>query len=177
MKASELRLLMVFVALVALIGGWLLFDTLKAWQSRTARKEWQAEQEQIQATTLLAEAPQWTARGAWIATTQPVAKSELEANQGLLDTLKSSAADMGLEITKTQIEPVQKTAHYRQFGTTFTVKGAVPALMRWIHATQAPGSYYVVPLLRITPDKEDPAKVNAQVTFWRWYGAEIAAAE
>lgn len=176
MKASERRLLMLFLVLVALLGGVLLADQLRAWQHRLDRRERDAELVQIEATTLLAEAPQWMARGAWLAQAQPVAKSELEANQGLLDVLQGSASAAGLEIQKPVIDPVHKTDVYRQFGVSFTVKGEVPALMGWIHSTLQPGSFYVVPSLRITPDKEVPEKVTAQVRFWRWYGPELAAA-
>jgi hypothetical protein len=103
-----------------------------------------------------------------------VAKSEREANENLFSSLLEAAQSGGLQTSKPQFDPVEKTSFYRQFGITFNAKGEVPALMRWIHATLQPDAFYVMPLLRITPDKDEPSMVTAQVRFWRWYGPELA---
>lgn len=172
MKASERRLLMIFLAVIAAFGGLLLSERLQAWDHRLDLREREAALLQTEASMLLAEEPQWLAKGAWLTATQPVAQSELEANENLLGSLLGAATSGGLQISKTQLEPVQNTSFYQQFGITLNAKGEVPALMRWIHTTLQPDAFYVMPLLRITPDKDDPPKVTAQVRFWRWYGPE-----
>ncbi len=174
MKASERRLLMLFVALAVLLSGVVGVRLLLGWQKRLERRERDVELADAEANALMAEAPVWHDRGNWLAQSLPVMTTELEANQGLLDVLQNTAHEAGLEIKKTQIEAVEQTDNCRRFGVSLGVKGALPALMRWIHGRLNPGAFYEVPSLRITPDKDDPAKVFAQVRFWRCYAPATA---
>lgn len=175
MSSSERRLLGIFLGLVAGLGGYLLAAQFRSWQHRIERRERDVELRQMEAATLLAEAGRWRACAEWLGQAQPAAQSDLEAEQGLLDTLSQSATSAGLEIKQTKIEPKQTTDHYRQFGAMLTVRGEVPALFRWLHNLQQPSAFYVVPSLTITPDKEEPTKVNATVQIWRWYLPTLAA--
>jgi hypothetical protein len=177
MKANERRLLTAFVVLAVLFA--VVFGTqwIRGWQRRIERREREAELAQMEAATLLAEAPIWIAKDNWLSQKQPEAESESQANEGLLEHLRSSAASAGIEISKTQIEPAPKMEYYRQFGVSLLLKGDLPVIMRWTHGLLAPETFYVVPQLRITPDKDDPKKVTALVRVWRWYRPELAAAK
>jgi hypothetical protein len=105
----------------------------------------------------------------WNAQAQPVVTSEYDANDGLLKSVTDTAVGAGLDVVRTQIEEVIDTDYYRQYGVALTLRGKFPELMRWIHARLEPMAFYVIPKLKITPDKEDPEKVTAQVVIWRWY--------
>lgn len=175
MSSSERRLLGVFLGLIALLGGALTMQQFRSWQSRIDRKERNLELGQMEAKSLLAEAEHWKACSEWLAQTQPAAQSDLEAEQGLLDTLRQSAIAAGLETKQTKLEPKQITGYYRQFGVTLTVRGEVPVLFRWLHDMLQPSAFYVVPSLSIAPDKDEPTKVTATVQIWRWYLPELAA--
>lgn len=176
MSENERRLLTLFLALIAVLGGALGVQQFRNWQHRIERREHDVELKQLEATTLLAEAERWQACGEWLAQVQPEAKSDLEAEQGLLDSLRSSASSAGLETKQTKPEPKQTTPYYRQFSVTLTLKGEVESLFRWLHELQQPTTFYVVPNLTISPDKEDPTKVTATVQIMRWYTPELAAA-
>ena len=104
MKRSEVSLLAVVVALAALFGGVLGFQKLKGWQHRIERREQELELSQMEANALLAEADMWRARGEWLSQSVPAVASDLDANQGMLDTLTRTATAAGLKITNTQIE-------------------------------------------------------------------------
>ncbi|MFZ4766911.1 MAG: GspMb/PilO family protein [Roseimicrobium sp.] len=175
MKGSEQRLLMIFLVLVAILGGFLLAEQLNAWQGRLDRREHEAELLQVEHATRMAQAPEWTAKAAWLSQAQPVANSEQEASLALIETLQAAAKATGLDVTKTVIDPVEKSDYYRQFGVLLTVKGDFKPVMQWLHGTLSPQNFYVVPRLRITPDKEDPTKVTAELRFWRWYSPEFAS--
>jgi hypothetical protein len=176
MKASERRLVGVFLALGGILGGVFTVQHIRGWQHRIERREREVELAQVESRTLMGEAPQWMAREGWLVQVQPAAESELQANEGLLEHLRSSATAAGLEISKTQIEATHQTEYYRQFGVSLLLKGDLPPLMRWVHGLLGPQSFYVVPQLRISPDKEDPEKVTAQVRVWRWYRADLKLA-
>jgi hypothetical protein len=175
MRASERRLLGVFLTLGGVIGIVLSVQQIRAWQHRLERREREVELKQMESETLLAEAPIWIAKEAWLTQVQPAAESELQANEGLLERLRNSATGVGMEISKTQIEATQQTDYYRQFGVTLLLKGNLPPLMRWVHSLLTPDAFYVMPQLRISPDKEDPNKVTALVRVWRWYRADLSA--
>ncbi len=177
MSSNERNLLTVFLVLIALLGGALGVQQFRAWQHRIERKERDVELKQMEASSLLAEAERWTACREWLAQAQPMAQSDLEAEQGLLDSLRSSSSNAGLEIKKTTPETKQTTPFYRQFSVTLVLKGEVEALFRWLHELQQPTTFYVVPNITISPDKEDPTKVNATVQIMRWYTPELAAAQ
>lgn len=176
MSNSERRLLGVFLGLIALLGGWLTMQQFRTWQNGIDRKERNVELSQMEARALLAESEHWKACAEWLAQAQPAAQSDLEAEQGLLDTLRQSSDGAGLETKQTKLEPKQITGHYRQFGVTLTLRGEVTDLFRWLHALLQPSAFYVVPSLSIVPDKEEPTKVTATVQIWRWYLPELAAA-
>jgi hypothetical protein len=177
MRASERRLLGVFLALGGLIGTVLVVQQIRGWQHRLDRRERDVELAQMESRTLLAEAPMWMAKEEWLTQVQPAAESELQANEGLLEQLRNTATGVGLEISKTQIEATQQTDHYRQFGVSLLLKGDLPLLMRWVHGLLGPDTFYVMPQLRISPDKEDPTKVTALVRVWRWYRADLSPAK
>ncbi len=170
MKSREKNLLRMLLLLAAVLGGVLLSQRLLAWQRQLTQSEETLGFAETESQLMLAEEPYWNACAAWLSTYLTKAPSELEANQKLLESLRSSATSSGLSITKTQIEPVTTGAHFQQFGVTLGVRGALPQLFRWIYAHQSPQAFYAVPTLRILPDKDDAAQVTAQVQFWRWYG-------
>ena len=175
MNNNERRLLLVFVALATVLGGALLCQRLMKWERRLDRAEQQLALTRMESEALLGEAPLWGARADWIARTQPAAASGPEASKSLRERLRKSAQAAGLEITKTQIDEEQQTEFYRQFGVTFTVRGQLPALFGWIHATLEPHSFFVVPLLRISPEKGESQEVTAQIRFQRRYLPEFAS--
>ena len=144
-------------------------------EAEAHRPDLQRVLDQMEAATLLPEASEWKAKGAWLTQVLPVATSEFKANEDLYDMLHATAKSAGLEVPKSQVENVDVTPFYRQFSVTLSVSGDLPSLMRWIYERLQPGSFYVVPQLRITQDKDDTKKVNAQVRFMRWYAPDMPA--
>ncbi|MEZ0273448.1 MAG: hypothetical protein ACAH88_00975 [Roseimicrobium sp.] len=176
MRDSERRLLMVFVLLAAVIGGVLLGQRLLQWDHRLDRLERDLELAQMESDALIGQSALWNDRSAWIMRTQPAAANGLDASKSLLDSLSYAAKGGGIDITKTQINEEVRTGYYRQFGVTFTVKGELPKILEWIYSTLKPDNFFVVPLLKITPDKGESQDVIAQVTFQRRYTPEYATA-
>jgi len=169
MKASEKRLAMVFALLVAVIGGLVLVQKLKSWQISLKLREEAAALEKIGNDELLADSEEWRARNTWLKENQPQAKSDLEADSELMNTLLSQAQKAGVTVLNKQFLEAVKGEFYDQHGVTLTVKGDVPGVFRWIYSVQSPTNFRVVPSLKITPDKDDPAKVTCAVQFWCWY--------
>lgn len=177
MKASERRLLIVFLVLAALMGGAFMGQRLLKWDHRLDRMQRDLELARMESDVLIAQAPYWKASSEWIQQTQPVAASGFDAEDNLLRTLEHAARGAGFDIQKTQVEVVVQTPYYRQYGVTLTVKGDLPKILEWIHATLVPSDFYVVPRLKISPDKTEKSEdVIATVTFLRRYTPEFASA-
>ncbi len=175
MKASERRLLTLFLVLAAVMGAVLTSQRLLNWDHRLDRRERELELSRMESEALLSESAQWQARREWLEFAQPKATSGLDASKSLLDTLRISAEKNGLEITKTQLEEEDKNVYHRQFGVSFSMTGKLPDLLVWLHAMQSPEAFYVVPQLRITPNKENTELVDVQVRIQRWYAPEFDA--
>lgn len=175
MKRSERRLLIIFLSLAAIMGGVMASQKLLQWDHQLDRTERDLELAKMESDVLLGQSALWKARSEWITRTQPVASSGLDASKGLLDSLRHAAKGAGIDISKTQVEPEVATGYYRQFGVTLTLKGDLPKILDWIHSTQQPSDFFLIPMLKITPDKGDSQDVIVQVTFERRFTPEYAA--
>jgi hypothetical protein len=169
MKDSEKRLLILSFGLLAVIGGLVLSQKLQAWQRSIAMRETALAAERTETAALLAEAPEWKERGDWLAKHQPVALNDLDADKDLFETLLTKAQAAGIDVVTKQYQEQVKTEFFQQAGVTLTVKGDLANVFRWIYSVLSPEDFRVVPYLKITPDKDDAAKVVCAVQFWRWY--------
>jgi hypothetical protein len=169
MKESEKRLLILSLGLMAVIGGIILSQKLRSWQRLLATQETALAAERVDSDALLAEAPLWKERGEWLAQHQPVTPDPQGADSELLETLLVKAQAAGISVVNKQFQEQVKNEFYQQVGVTLTVKGDLSNVFRWIYSAQSPSEFRVVPYLKITPDKEDAAKVVCAVQFWRWY--------
>lgn len=177
MKDSERRLLMLFLLIAALMGGAVLGQRLLQWDHRLDRMDRDLELAKMESDTLISQAPYWKQRSEWIQRTQPVAASGFDAGNNLLQTLQHAASGAGFDILKTQEEEVAQNPYYQQYGVTLTVKGNLKMILTWIHATLVPSDFYVVPRLKITPDKDEKSQdVIATITFLRRYSPQFAGA-
>ena len=176
MKDSEKRLLILSVGLLAIIAGLVLTQKLQAWQRSIAMQETALAAERVDSAALLAEAPDWKERGAWLAEHQPVTTDLQGADSELLDTLLGKAQTAGISVVNKQFQEQVKNEYFQQCGVTLTVKGDLSNVFRWIYSVLSPGDFRVVPYLKITPDKEDATKVVCAVQFWRWYQPPSAKA-
>lgn len=176
MKSSERRLLIVFLVLAAVMGGALLSQRLLQWDHRLDRMARDLELAKMESDVLIAQAPYWKASSEWIQRTQPVAASGFDAETHMLQTFEHAAKGAGFDVQKTQVVEVAETGYYRQYGVTLTVKGNLTKMLEWIHATLVPSEFYVVPRLKITPDKGESQDVVATVTFLRRYAPHFAGA-
>lgn len=174
MKASERRLAFVALLMVAIIAGLVLAKNFLAWQHSLDSNEDALAAESDESKFLLKEMPLWSARGQWLTKTQPVEKSDLEAENETLTLLVDKAKAQGLSVEKQEYLEQVKNEYYHQHGVTLTVKGELPNVFRWIYSVQSPAEFRVVPQMRIVPDPKEPSKVDCTIQFWHWYQPALA---
>ena len=175
MKASEKRLLLIFTALLAVIGGFMLSGQLQSWDHLIDRQARALDLEKMEADALLQQAVMWRQKQEWLLKNQPHAESDFDADEGLTKTLNTKAMELGLEIVKPAqpLTPI-KTAFASEHGVAMTVKGDLPAVFRWIYSVQSPSEFRVVSSVKVTPNKDDAAKADCVIEFWRWYRPVLA---
>lgn len=173
MKPSERRLIVLLAVLAALCGGAILTQRLLRTQHSLERREQTLALRDMEARAMLTEATLWQERLAWLKSAQPPLESENQASEALLESLLGAAAQHQLLVQKKQLhEPVSGT-HHREIAVTLTVKGALPAVFRWMHNLQSPESFCAVPQIKVVPDGADPAQVIATVRFSRLHAPSI----
>ena len=151
MTNTERRLLGMFLGVAAVAGGIIMSHSLIAWGRGLEHRESQAEMERTAADALLAGAPGWKARGAWLDAHQPLAVSDVDADAEFDTPLVTKAKAHGLEILNRQfIEPV-KGPDISEFGVSVTVRGDLAGVFGWICEMQSPENFLVVPSIKITP--------------------------
>ncbi len=169
MKSAEKKLLLLAGAVLVSISALVAGKKMNTWQRSLTVRESSMKQDETETVLMLSTAAEWRARGAWLTQHQPVAGSNLEADLEIFDGMSQRAQQLGLNVVARQHQEPADHGAFRQFGAAFTVKGNLASVFRWIHAAQSPEEFRVVPDLKITPDKDDPAKVECAVQFWRWY--------
>jgi hypothetical protein len=175
MKASERRLLTIFVCLLAVVGGVVLAKQLQTWSRLIDRQKIELQAQSMEGDMLLSQGDTWKQKEKWLLEHQPQAASDLEADETLMSTLSSKLREYGLQVVKPAqpLTPV-KNVYASEHGIAITVKGDLPAVFRWIYSIQSPAEFRVVPTVKITPDAEDATKVVCVIEFWRWYRPALA---
>jgi hypothetical protein len=177
MKASEQRLVMILLLLVAVFGSGFMSMRMVNWQRALEKKERSLAMRKQETQQLLAESTVWEAKLAWLRTAQPVMSSVNKANSELVKTLAEQAKKHDVTIENNQVQEPVETPHFHQVGETLLVKAEVKALFQWLHELLAPESFYLVSHLTITPLPEEPKKITAQVHVTRLYSLTKAAAD
>lgn len=169
MKASEQRLVMVLIVLVALFCTGFMSMRMVAWQGTLDKKARSVATRKADTERLLAEAGIWGDRLGWLRTAQPQMSNVNRANSDLDKALTDSAKRHSVSIENKQIQEPVETAHFHQVGETLLVKTEIKPLFQWLHEMLSPDTFHMVSHLTIMPLPEDPTKVSATIHISRLY--------
>lgn len=173
MKASERRMIALLAVLAAICGGAILTQRLLRAQHALERREQTLELKQMEARAVMVESELWQQRLAWLNSSQPPLESENQASEELLGSLQGAAEEHQLRVQKKQLHESAAGMHHHEIAVTLTIKGALPAVFRWLHTVQSPESFCAVPQLKVVPDGADPAQVVATVRFSRLHAPAL----
>ncbi|MBE7498391.1 MAG: hypothetical protein HS117_25925 [Verrucomicrobiaceae bacterium] len=169
MKASEQRLLIILIAMVAVFATGFMTMRMLDWQRALDKKARSVQLRRAETEALLAEAGLWSARLAWLRESQPPMTNINRASSELSKALDDSAKTHNVTIENGQfVEPVE-TAHFHQVGKTLLVKTEIKPLFQWLHEMLSPETFHMVSHLTIVPLPEDPKKVTATIHVSRLY--------
>jgi hypothetical protein len=169
MKASEQRLVLVLIILVAVFATGFTAMRMLGWQRTLDKKARSVVMRANETKQLLTEAPMWEERLAWLRTAQPQMTSVNKANNDLDQSLVETAKNNNVTIENKQLQEPAETSYFHQVGETVIVKTEVKQLVQWLHALQTPESFTLVSHLTIQPVPEDTTKVTATVHVSRLF--------
>mgnify|MGYP000945743483 FL=1 len=138
MKASEQRLVLVLIILVAVFATGFTTMRMLVWQRTLEKKARSVAMRTNETKQLLTEAPMWEERLAWLRTAQPQMTSVNKANNELDQSLVETARNSGVTIENKQLQEPVETAYFHQVGETVLVKTEVKPLMQWLHELHSP---------------------------------------
>lgn len=176
MKASEQRLLMILIAMVALFATGFATMRMLDWQAALDKRARSIHMRKAETETLLAEAALWSERLAWLRTAQPQMSNVNRANSDLDKELIESTRKHNVSVENKQVQEPVETQHFHQVGETLLVKSEIKSLFQWLHEMMAPDKFYMVSHLTITPLPEDAKKITATVHVSRLYSLTKSSA-
>jgi Type II secretion system (T2SS), protein M subtype b len=176
-KASEQRLILVLIVLVAVFATGFTAMRMLGWQRALEKKTRSVTMRTNETKQLLTEAPMWEERLAWLRTAQPQMSNVNKANSDLDKSLVETASKNNVAIENKQIQEPVETSYFHQVGETVLVKTELKPLFQWLHELQTPESFTLVSHLTIQPLPDDPAKVTATVHISRLFSLTQAPAE
>ena len=177
MKASEQRLVLVLIILVAVFATGFTTMRMLAWQRTLEKKARSVAMRTNETKQLLTEAPMWEERLAWLRTAQPLMTNVNKANGDLDTSLAETAKNNNVTIENKELQEPVETSYFHQVGETVLVKTEVKSLMQWLHELQSPESFTLVSHLTIQPVPEDAGKVTAKVHVSRLFSLNKPAAD
>ncbi len=177
MNPRELRLALVFVALLIGGGAALLFAKMGKWKKDIERREYQLSLKKVEAEELLRQQSFWKTRSAWLTTQQPVWSSRKSADDELNKLVTESAQKAGVVLLGTQqVNPEQQNDLMAAGLVVAEAKGPMEKILRWLTHLQMPeghptcDSFISVKGLTMKPDPEDTAIVHvSDFHLQKWY--------
>ena len=184
LKASERRLLTVFLSLFAVIvGGFGIMFAVRHFADAAGEVRALGERRDSLVQTL-GESELWGERSRWIEEHIPTFGSREDASTQLLDAVSQKAESVGIEVRNKQLitdpnattnehpglgEPAEPRRaagiYFDRVAVVLEVDGDEEKIVRWLHEIQQPGAFMGVTHLTYSPT-ENGVRCNAQVSLW-----------
>ncbi|MCU0794702.1 MAG: type II secretion system protein M [Akkermansiaceae bacterium] len=170
MNSREQRLLIAFGSVLLLVGGYAGYSALGQYHTRV-KKDIATHKATLQVAQFAQEqADAVQAEIEWLNKNLPDPKeAELVPSQ-LENLVTSRATGFGLTVTKpTILENATDGIHYERARFKINVSGSEQSLYQWLVAIHSPRDFRAVTLLRLSPNREDDTKIDAEVQVEEWF--------
>lgn len=169
MTASEQRLALALGVILIGGGAFLGLNKLKAWKQNVDAHAADVTARRAEADELLSHQDFWDQRSAWLAEKQPVFTKQGESISNVISLADELASKHSVSIPlKQPNEPVER-AGMTAAVVTLKVEGEMKPVMNWLHELQQPTHFVSVPAMTITPNEEDPSKIEVNMRIEKWF--------
>jgi hypothetical protein len=155
LSPSEQRLLVIFLTVIGLVAGILLFGMGMKAKENLTQKLRLARTERSASESLLGEETMWKERGRWLDERLPRYASRNAASPRMQEAAKAAAERHGIKvvsqkfITESDL-PENPAASVVGFSLDFS--GQLPQVVSFLHELQQPGRFIEVRMLNMRPD-------------------------
>ncbi len=150
------------IANVFLLNAWLQ-GTKAMRQQRTDLSNLLIEQE-----IWLEDEAYWTERRQWLDANQPMAAADGSAGTSLLEFVRTSASQHGVQILQQSLAEPNINPDYHEHSVQLRVSANLEGLARWLAEIQKPESFHAITAFNLKSDKEPPT-VLCDLQIARWY--------
>ena len=118
---------------------------------------------------LAAERDTWAARNEWIDATQPKLKNRSGAGVQLLEEVKGVARENDIVLENPAIGLPENRDAYDSMPVTVETVSSWKALIKFLHALQAPDRFLAIENVELKVDGTDDSKMRGSFRIARWY--------
>ncbi len=177
MKQSEKTLLAVFLGLLLIGGNWMLFQLFSEHTSTYDDDIARLTSRRAQLNKLAEERPEWLDRKNWVTSKLPLYPSIDERDTYLINFIRRSASDSGVEIDRgPEAIPSKIEGHFESTGVSVTVKGEIESVTRFLYALQEPTAFRALTSVRLQPAKKGESALRTEISVQQWWAANSLAA-
>ena len=107
----------------------------------------------------------------WLANNEPQPTDYQPVQTALQQLAEKEVTVVGLTLKSQKLFPPEKAqdSHYGRVKVQLTVVGSEDALYRWFDHLNSPESLRCVTYIRVSPNKEDDAKIDCIAIVEQWY--------
>ncbi|MES2595144.1 MAG: hypothetical protein V4662_07410 [Verrucomicrobiota bacterium] len=169
MTASEQRLGLALGVILIGGGAFLGLNKLKTWKQQVDGHAAEITSRRAEADELLSRQDFWQQRSAWLAEKQPVFTKPGESISNVIALADELASKHSVNIPlKQPNEPVER-AGMSAAVVTLKVEGEMKPVMNWLLELQQPVNFVSVPAMTITPNEENPEKIEVNMRIEKWF--------
>ncbi len=171
MSPREKKLLLFFA-----LGGFLVlnlvgFNYFSAQQSKIRRQHQEAVTKLQTAEDISTRRDAVEAQMAWLTNNEPQPCDYQPVQTALQQLAEKEVSVVGLTLKSQKLFPPEQAQglHYGRVKVQLAVVGSEDALYRWFDHLNSPESLRCVTYIRVSPNKEDDAKIDCIAIVEQWY--------
>ncbi|GEP42903.1 hypothetical protein [Brevifollis gellanilyticus] len=169
MTASEQRLALGLGVILIGGGAFIGLNKLKTWKQHVDGHAAEVFSRRAEADDLLSRQDFWQQRSAWLAEKQPVLDTPGKAITNVIALADELASKHSIEIPIKQPNEAVERAGMSAAVVTLKVEGEMKPVMNWLLELQQPTNFVSVPAMTITPNEENPQKIEVNMRVEKWF--------
>lgn len=170
MSDREKKLLIFFGVAIFLVANFFGYSLLAKKKQEVAVEIGQLETTIMEAENFEAQEAQVLDEMEWLVEHEPEPVEAEPVGPKLEQFANARATSAGLTVQKRTILPDDETGpSYWRARVEMQVTGMEEALYRWLSQLQDPNQFRAVTALRLSPNREDDTKIDANVVIEEWF--------
>lgn len=122
--------------------------------------------------TILEQAPEWLEFNDWLESNKPKPSTVMDQRDSLLNDARNTAVKNKLEVSSLKppqyLEPNTESPEYHRARIAMNFTCTDENLYKWLCEMNDPAKFRAVTMLKLTPNRQDNTKMDAEVQLEEW---------